>query len=244
VDLHITEEERRELRRALNERKDELQKLKKKAEERGVFSAAMDFDYHIRLITGGPGEESGLLDKLMDPAVDGTGRSLFDRDDNPDVEDVLDGIEEEAAQRIRARQAHEAFIGALPEVPMDSGATVSDADLAEYIAAAWDEVVGTIAGVELAGLHTEQTLDGATVHCHLVGGPTLMFFSHTDPTEPMDEDAEPYLYGDALLAAARRVYWPQEQHGTAAEPEADEAEQEQLDEADVAELAAAGVVTD
>lgn len=64
MELTITEPQRLELRRALSERKDTLEKLREKNDEMGLIQGARDADTHIRIIAGGPGAEKGLLDLL------------------------------------------------------------------------------------------------------------------------------------------------------------------------------------
>lgn len=64
MEITITEPQRLELRRALSERKETLEKLRKKNDDMGLIQGARDADTHIRIIAGGPGAEKGLLDIL------------------------------------------------------------------------------------------------------------------------------------------------------------------------------------
>jgi hypothetical protein len=227
MDLTITEGERIELRRALFERRDELEKLKKKAEEKGLHGAVTDINQHIQIIEGnGNGEEPGLLARLMDPRTEGAQKTIFDQDIDREVEaGLLDGIEEEAAARVLAAETFRAFSAALPG---EAEGDLDDEALLEHIAEAWDGHEFEFEGRQYAGLMQHTTEAGEQVWCYVAGRPEVLFFYDVAaPDEFIPTDAIPTVSGGLILEWAREAYAPEQ------------AEQQTADESAGAELALA-----
>lgn len=212
MQITITDEQRRELRRALFERAAQLEKLKKRNEAAGLHQGAADADYHLRIITGGPGPEKGLLDLLADPWEQEQAELPFEQAPSQPIEEVLEGIEEEAAGRIREREIREALASVLPD--LDRGVPLSDADLEREIAIAFealeDEDETDEAGPDPLpmGYVRHTAGDGREVLCYASGGtePAFWYDVPANEFDPLDQERwPPTLAGQALLDAARSV---------------------------------------
>ena len=216
MQITITEEQRRELRQALLERKKNLEKLQAKNEEAGLHQGVADAEYHLRIITGGPGPEKGLLDLLADPWEREQSELPFEGPTPPQsIDEALEGIEEEAAGRIREREIREALASVLPD--LDRGVPLSDDDLEREIAFAFEAVSWGLADDETddegpdplpVGYVRHTAGDGREVLCYVHGGPAPEFW-YDVPAEgfdPLNTDRwPPTLAGQALLDTARSV---------------------------------------
>jgi hypothetical protein len=208
----LEEYEVEEIRLAVGDRKEVLNKARKAAEAAHLSTVEADDAIgvlnRLRALFGPESHEAEETRR--------TQGELFVAREGETVDEALEGVEEEATRRIRQQPDFEirsALAGALPDLPAgwspDGEFRPDDDDLTEFISDSWADQEYEFEGTPIAGLFRHETADHQVVWCYLMPDPKLAFFygiAAPDQFNPVD--AIPTYQGAELLELARSLYYP------------------------------------
>lgn len=169
--LTIDEEQRQEIEAGLKLQRTAIEKNKKSNEDLGNWAGVKEADRRLRIINGGPGGETGLLElvyresKDQGPLFNGKDGDGVSVREGQSIDEALEGVEEEGAKREAAKASAEAEESAQGEgTPLTKAqqinptmlAILSDAGITtlEQLAAHGREATGKLKGLGPKKLET------------------------------------------------------------------------------------------
>lgn len=212
--LVLSEEQVVELRRAVINRIENLGKLEKKLKGEGLSTRPVTQALEILVGDDGTGGLKYMLAEQLDHEQErrwnGQEDLPFEGSPSQSIDEALEGVEEEGAERARVREIRAALVEALPPAP---GVPLTNLDLEQMLTDHWrgwvseDEearYVATPGTPARPGFFRHVTLDRSAVWCWVGNDAGLVLFYDVDPRTDSD-DWTVFVEGDALLALAREL---------------------------------------